>query len=110
MRFLIAVSALTAYGRSMTALQPGPSRMIGIGKVIGSCVADGGDVDPRSLTRSRESHVQVLAAEVRGALQMLAEHERRVLEMAYFADLTHREIATRLRETPAGPVPTSRSW
>jgi len=43
------------------------------------------------------------AAEVRGALQRLAEHERRVLELAYFADLTQREIATRL-DVPLGTV------
>ena len=45
----------------------------------------------------------VAAAEVRGALRRLAEHERRVLELTYFADLTQREIATRL-DVPLGTV------
>jgi RNA polymerase sigma factor (sigma-70 family) len=36
------------------------------------------------------------AAEVHGALCRLPEHERTVLELAYFGGLTHREIAARL--------------
>lgn len=43
------------------------------------------------------------AAEVRGALARLPEHERTVLELAYFADLTQREIASRL-DVPLGTV------
>jgi RNA polymerase sigma factor (sigma-70 family) len=43
------------------------------------------------------------AAEVRAALAQLPEHERRVLELAYFADLTQREIAERLG-VPLGTV------
>lgn len=43
------------------------------------------------------------AAEVRAALVRLPEHEREVLELAYYADLTQREIAARL-EVPLGTV------
>jgi RNA polymerase sigma factor (sigma-70 family) len=43
------------------------------------------------------------AAEVRSALSRLPEHERTVLEMAYFAGLSHREIATQL-DVPQGTV------
>ena len=43
------------------------------------------------------------AAEVRAALGRLPDHERRVLELAYYADLTQREIATRL-DVPIGTV------
>ncbi|MFN8194531.1 MAG: sigma-70 family RNA polymerase sigma factor [Nocardioidaceae bacterium] len=43
------------------------------------------------------------AADVRAALARLPEHERTVLELAYFADLTQREIAERL-DLPIGTV------
>jgi RNA polymerase sigma-70 factor (ECF subfamily) len=43
------------------------------------------------------------AAEVRAALDGLPEHERHVLELAYYADLTQREIAARL-DVPLGTV------
>ena len=43
------------------------------------------------------------AAEVRAALDALPEHERRVLELAYYGDLTQREIAARL-DVPLGTV------
>jgi RNA polymerase sigma factor (sigma-70 family) len=43
------------------------------------------------------------AAEVRAALDALPEHEREVLELAYYADLTQREIAARL-DVPLGTV------
>lgn len=43
------------------------------------------------------------AAEVRAAVQDLPEHERVVLELAYFGDLTQREIAARL-DLPLGTV------
>ena len=43
------------------------------------------------------------AADVRAALQRLPEHERTVLEMAYFDQLSQTEIAARL-ETPLGTV------
>lgn len=43
------------------------------------------------------------AAEVRAALARLPEHERTVLELAYYADLTQREIAARL-DVPLGTV------
>ena len=43
------------------------------------------------------------AAEVRAALRQLPEHERSVLAMAYFADLTQRDIAARLH-VPLGTV------
>lgn len=43
------------------------------------------------------------AADVRAALQQVPEHEREVLELAYYADLTQREIAARL-EIPLGTV------
>ncbi|WP_017933687.1 RNA polymerase sigma factor [Nocardioides sp. Iso805N] len=43
------------------------------------------------------------AAEVRAALARLPEHERKVLELAYFADLTQREIASRL-DVPLGTI------
>ena len=43
------------------------------------------------------------AAEVRAALDGLPEHERQVLELAYYGDLTQREIATRL-DVPLGTV------
>jgi RNA polymerase sigma factor (sigma-70 family) len=43
------------------------------------------------------------AAEVRAALEVLPEHERQVLELAYYAELTQREIAVRL-DVPLGTV------
>ncbi|KAA1418234.1 sigma-70 family RNA polymerase sigma factor [Mumia zhuanghuii] len=43
------------------------------------------------------------AADVRWAVARLPEHERTVLEMAYFAELTQREIAARL-DVPLGTV------
>jgi RNA polymerase sigma-70 factor (ECF subfamily) len=43
------------------------------------------------------------AAEVRAALSRLPEHEHRVLELAYYAGLTQREIADRL-DLPIGTV------
>ena len=43
------------------------------------------------------------AAEVRAALDGLPEHERQVLELAYYGDLTQREIAARL-DVPLGTV------
>ena len=43
------------------------------------------------------------AAEVRTALDALPEHERQVLELAYYADLTQRDIAARL-DVPLGTV------
>ena len=43
------------------------------------------------------------AAEVRAALGRLPDHERTVLELAYYGDLTQREIATRL-DVPIGTV------
>lgn len=43
------------------------------------------------------------AAAVRAALGRLPDHERKVLELAYYADLTQREIATRL-DVPIGTV------
>ncbi|CUR55386.1 putative RNA polymerase, sigma-24 subunit, ECF subfamily [metagenome] len=43
------------------------------------------------------------AAEVRVALAELPEHERTVLELAYFGGLSHREIAARL-DVPQGTV------
>ena len=43
------------------------------------------------------------AAEVRGALGRLPDHEREVLELAYYAELTQREIAQRL-DVPLGTV------
>ena len=43
------------------------------------------------------------AAEVRAALQQLPPHEREVLELAYFGDLTQREIAARL-DVPLGTI------
>jgi RNA polymerase sigma factor (sigma-70 family) len=43
------------------------------------------------------------AADVRSALARLPEHERTVLEMAYFQELTQREIADRL-DVPIGTV------
>jgi RNA polymerase sigma factor (sigma-70 family) len=43
------------------------------------------------------------AADLRVALDGLAEHERTVLELAYFADLTQRQIAERLG-VPLGTV------
>lgn len=48
------------------------------------------------------------AAEVRAALDRLPDHERQVLDLAYFADLTQREIATRL-DLPVGTVKTRAS-
>jgi RNA polymerase sigma-70 factor (ECF subfamily) len=43
------------------------------------------------------------AADVRAAVARLPEHERLVLEMAYFEDLTQQEIARRL-DVPLGTV------
>ncbi len=43
------------------------------------------------------------AAEVRSALSRLPDHERTVLELAYFGGLSHREIAARL-DVPQGTV------
>ncbi len=43
------------------------------------------------------------AADVRAAVAKLPEHERRVIEMAYFADLTQSEIAAAL-DAPLGTV------
>ena len=43
------------------------------------------------------------AAEVRAALGRLPDHEREVLRLAYYKDLTQREIATRL-DVPIGTV------
>ncbi len=43
------------------------------------------------------------AADVRAAVARLPEHERRVIELAYFADLTQAEIAAVL-EAPLGTV------
>lgn len=43
------------------------------------------------------------AADVRAAVGKLPDHERVVIEMAYFEDLTQQEIATRL-ELPLGTV------
>lgn len=43
------------------------------------------------------------AADVRWALARLPEHERTVLRMAYFEELTQREISARL-ELPLGTV------
>jgi RNA polymerase sigma factor (sigma-70 family) len=43
------------------------------------------------------------AAEVRAGLERLPEHEREVLDLAYFAELTQREIAARL-DVPLGTV------
>lgn len=43
------------------------------------------------------------AAEVRAALDLLPAHEREVLRLAYFADLTQREIAIHL-DVPIGTV------
>lgn len=43
------------------------------------------------------------AADVRAAVARLPEHERVVIELAYFADLTQQEIAQRL-ELPLGTV------
>ena len=43
------------------------------------------------------------AAEVRAGLERLPEHEREVLLLAYFAQLSQREIAARL-EVPLGTV------
>ncbi len=40
------------------------------------------------------------AADVRAAVARLPEHERRVIELAYFAELTQAEIAARARCTP----------
>jgi RNA polymerase sigma-70 factor (ECF subfamily) len=43
------------------------------------------------------------AADVQAALQQVPEHEREVLELAYYADLTQREIADKL-DVPIGTV------
>lgn len=43
------------------------------------------------------------AADVRAAVAQLPEHERQVIELAYFADLTQAEIAAAL-DTPLGTV------
>jgi RNA polymerase sigma-70 factor (ECF subfamily) len=43
------------------------------------------------------------AADVRAAVGRLPDHERVVIEMAYFEDLTQQEIATRL-DVPLGTV------
>jgi RNA polymerase sigma-70 factor (ECF subfamily) len=43
------------------------------------------------------------AGQVRGALHMLPDEQRRVIELAYFGGLTHREIAEIL-SLPAGTV------
>lgn len=43
------------------------------------------------------------AADVQAALQLLPTHEREVLDLAYYADLTQREIAERL-DVPLGTV------
>ena len=43
------------------------------------------------------------AADVRAAVGKLPDHERVVIEMAYFEDLTQQEIATRL-DLPLGTV------
>ena len=45
----------------------------------------------------------VAAADVRAAVAQLPEHERVVVEMTYFADLSQREIAERL-DVPHGTV------
>ena len=49
-----------------------------------------------------------VAAEVRATLDRLPAHERRVLELAYWEDLTQAEIAARL-EVPIGTV-KARAW
>ena len=43
------------------------------------------------------------AADVRTAVGRLPDHEREVIEMAYFAELTQREIAVAL-DVPLGTV------
>lgn len=43
------------------------------------------------------------AADVQAALTQVPDHEREVLELAYYADLTQREIAARL-DVPIGTV------
>jgi RNA polymerase sigma-70 factor (ECF subfamily) len=43
------------------------------------------------------------AADVRAAVDRLPDHEREVIELAYYADLTQREIASRL-DVPHGTV------
>ena len=45
----------------------------------------------------------VVAEQVRAALAVLSEHERQVIELAYFGGHSYSEVATMLR-TPAGTV------
>lgn len=50
-----------------------------------------------------EAQAREQAAEVRGALRVLPQEQRRVIELAYFDGLTHAAIAARL-ELPVGTV------
>lgn len=82
-----------AHHRAVDSLRKGRHVVVDVEAARGLVGEDGREV--------AEQHAD--AAEVRAALAQLPEHEREVLELAYFADLTQRAISARL-DLPLGTV------
>ncbi|WP_036508988.1 RNA polymerase sigma factor [Nocardioides sp. URHA0020] len=82
-----------AHRRAVDSLRSRRQPVVDVEQVRGLVGEDGRE--------TAERHAD--AADLRVALDALAEHERTVLELAYFADLTQREIAERLG-VPLGTV------
>lgn len=82
-----------AHHRAVDTIRRRPDTAVDVDSVRGLVGEDGRETAAR--------HAD--AAEVRSALARLPEHERTVLELAYFADLTQREIAVSL-DVPLGTV------
>ena len=82
-----------AHRRAVDALRSRRHSVVDVDQIRGLVGEDGRETADR--------HAD--AADLRIALDALAEHERTVLELAYFSELTQREIAERL-DIPLGTV------